>query len=504
MVYLVGAGPGDTGLMTVKAAECMQAADVVVYDRLADERILSFAKDGAEFFYVGKAAANHAMSQENINKLLVDLAKKYECVVRLKGGDPFVFGRGGEEALYLEENGIPFAVVPGVTSAIAVPAYAGIPVTHRGIAASFAVITGHEDPTKEKSDIHWEKLVGSVDTLIFLMGVANLEKIAAKLIENGMSGDIPAAIIRRGTRADQQTLTTTLQNAAQDAKKAAIKPPAIFVVGETVRLREKINWFDDAEKRPLWGKRILVTRARAQASALTKKLAALGAQCTEIPAIKFATPTDGYRAIDAALKNIADYDWIIFTSANGAERFFERLFAVTAKDARALFGAKIAAIGTATAKRLRDFGIVADIVPKEFRAEALAEALDGKVKPGERILVARAEKARDVLPEKLGEMGAVTDVAAVYKTVVADVAGDALREKIAGGEFDYITFTSSSTAENLVQIIGAADALNNTRCAAIGPITAETLSKLGAKADIVADEYTIDGLTRTILNHIKK
>jgi len=276
MVYLVGAGPGDYRLISMKAVDCLKMADVVVYDRLADDRILRWAPENAEYIYVGKASSNHTMKQEDINQLLVDKAKEGKCVVRLKGGDPFVFGRGGEEGLLLRQNNLPFEIVPGITSAISAPAYAGIPVTHRAVATSFAVVTGHEDPTKGESNMRWEHLATGVDTLVFLMGVANLPHITSKLIENGRSADTPAAVIRWGTKPEQRTLITTVGKAAEDVAKNGIKPPAIFIVGEVVKLRDSLQWFDNLAQRPLFGKRILVTRARSQASQLTAKLENLG------------------------------------------------------------------------------------------------------------------------------------------------------------------------------------------------------------------------------------
>lgn len=497
MVYLVGAGPGDPGLLTVKARECLEKADTVVYDYLADSRILALVPERAERIYVGKSAGNHAMKQEDISKLLVKLSREGKCVVRLKGGDPFVFGRGGEEALLLAENGLPFEIVPGVTSAIAVPAYAGIPVTHRGIAVSFAVVTGHEDPTKEASGIDWQKLATGVDTLVFLMGVGNLPAITQELMRHGRAGATPAAVIRWGTRPEQETLITTVENAAADVAKAALKPPAIFIVGEVVRYREKLRWFDAPAARPLFGKRVLVTRARAQASKLTEGLEALGASCIETPVIRIAEPSDSGAALHAAIEHLSDYDWLIFTSANGARSFF-RALAAAGKDTRALARAKVAAIGPATAAALADHGVKADCVPGEYRAEAVVEALKGEAGKGTRVLLARAEEAREVLPESLKALGAEVTVAAAYRTERAEADGAALAEKLTRGEIDVVTFTSSSTAKNLCAILGGAEALQHVKCAAIGPITAKTCEELGIKPAAVAKEYTIEGLIETI------
>jgi uroporphyrinogen III methyltransferase/synthase len=497
MVYLVGAGPGDYRLISIKAVDCLKMADVVVYDRLADDRILQWAPDDAEYIYVGKASSNHTMKQEDINQLLVDKAAEGKCVVRLKGGDPFVFGRGGEEGLLLQQNGLPFEIVPGITSAISVPAYAGIPVTHRAVATSFAVVTGHEDPTKAKSNMRWEHLSTGVDTLVFLMGVANLPHITKKLIENGRPADTPAAVIRWGTKPEQRVLMTTVGTAAEDVAKAQLKPPAIFIVGEVVRLREKLQWFDEPKTHPLFGKTVLVTRARSQASKLTARLEQLGAKVIETPAIRLEAPADAYKALDEAIARLADYQWLIFTSANGVERFFDRLLAA-GKDARALGYAKLAAIGTATAEKLKQYGLMADVIPQEFRAEGIIEALKGKLPPHAKILLPRAQEAREILPEKLRELGAVVDVAPAYQTVCGDVDGEALREQLAGGAIDLVTFTSSSTVKNLIQILGSAAPLQTVKTACIGPVTADTARQNGVEPDMVADTYTIDGLVETI------
>ena len=497
MVYLVGAGPGDYRLISMKAVDCLKMADVVVYDRLADDRILRWAPEDAEYIYVGKASSNHTMKQEDINQLLVDKAKEGKCVVRLKGGDPFVFGRGGEEGLLLRENNLPFEIVPGITSAISVPAYAGIPVTHRAVATSFAVVTGHEDPTKGKSNMRWEHLATGVDTLVFLMGVANLPHITSKLIENGRSADPPAAVIRWGTKPEQRTLITTVGKAAEDVVKNGIKPPAIFIVGEGVKLRDSLQWFDNLSQRPLFGKRILVTRARSQASKLTAKLENLGAEVLEAPAISMVDPVDNYAALDKAIDHVADYHWLIFTSANGVERFFARLFK-SGKDARALGYAKIAAIGSATAEKLKQYGLVADVIPQEYRAEGVVEALKGKLPPHAKILIPRAEEAREVLPDTLREMGAEVEVAPAYRTVCGQVDGEALTAELKEGNIDMVTFTSSSTVKNLVNIIGSAEVLKDVKTACIGPVTADTAKSLGIEPDIIAKEYTIDGLVEAI------
>lgn len=479
MVYLVGAGPGDLELLTLKARDVLQSADVVIYDRLADEELLNFCA-GAKKIYVGKEAGKHTLKQSEINQLLVEEARRNKIVVRLKGGDPFVFGRGGEEALYLRENNLPFEIVPGVTSAIAVPAYAGVPVTHRGIATSFAVVTGHEDPTKPESTINLEKLATAVDTLIFLMGVANLPQIVAKLIENGRNPATPAALIRWGTKPSQEVIVTTLEKAPHEK----ILPPAIFVVGEVVNLREQLKWFDT---KILFGKKILVTRARTQSSKLSSALKNFGAEVIECPTIKIAAPSDNFKAADAAIKNLRGFDWVIFTSANGVEKFFERL-KVHKLDARAFN--KVAAIGSATAEKLSTFGIIADVVPKDFVAESLAEALTNLV-VDKKILLARAEVARDFLPDALKNFGASVEVAPIYKIIPE------LPAQIDFAALDMITFTSSSTVENFVAAHGVTP-LKKIPTAAIGSITAQTLKKFGINPVVIAKEFTIGGLVDAI------
>ena len=481
MVYLVGAGPGDSGLLTLKACEVLQLANAVIYDRLADDSILNLCPH-AKKIYVGKSSGNHTLKQSEINQLLVDEARQNKIVVRLKGGDPFVFGRGGEEAIFLRENNLSFEIIPGVTSAIAVPAYAGIPVTHRGIATSFAVVTGHEDPTKPESTIHWDKLATAVDTLIFLMGVANLPQIVAKLIEHGRNPNTPAALIRWGTKSEQEVFITTLA----EIPNANILPPAIFVVGDVVNLREQLKWFDT---RKLFGKKILVTRARSQAFKLSNGLKNLGASVIECPTIKIAEPSDNFRQLDAAIKNLRGFDWIIFTSANGVEKFFERL-KTHGLDVRALGNLKVAAIGSATAEKLSDFGIIADVVPKNFVAESLADELKNFV-ADKKILIARAEIARDVLPDTLKNFGAKVTVAHAYKTLAETP------KQIDFDAIDLITFTSSSTVKNFVATYGV-DVLKKIPSAAIGPITAQTLENFDVTPAIIADEFTIDGLIEAI------
>lgn len=500
LVYLVGAGPGDAELITMKAVRCLREAEVVVYDRLADPRILNYAPPEAEKIYVGKASSQHTMRQDDINQLLVRLAQAGKRVVRLKGGDPYVFGRGGEEVLALVEAGQAFEVVPGITSAVAVPSYAGIPVTHRGVAASFAVVTGHEDPDKTESSHNWKQLATAVDTLIFLMGVENLPYITKQLMDNGRSGETPAAVIRWGTKPEQRTLVTTLANAVEDVKKAGLTPPAIFLVGDVVRLRDSLSWF---EKRPLFGKRIVVTRARAQASVLTEKLERLGATVLEAPAIAIAAP-DSYQPLDEAIQTLASYQWLVFTSVNGVDAFFARLHAA-GKDTRALGSVKVAAIGAETAFRLQGYGVQPDVVPFEFRAEGVWAAMEPLVQKGQKVLIPRAEVARDFLPKKLTEAGLAVHVVSAYKTVLDASVKNELKAALEAGEIDMVTFTSSSTVTNLLALLdNNTDLLSKVSLASIGPVTAETCYKHHLEPALIADEFTIPGLVEAITAYYKE
>lgn len=496
LVVLAGAGPGDPGLTGGRVLQYIREADVIVYDRLVSERLLADARPDAEKIYVGKASSEHTLRQDGINALLVKLAKQGKSVLRLKGGDPFVFGRGGEEAQELHHAQVPFEIVSGVTSAIAVPAYAGIPVTHRGIATSFAVFTGHEEPGKIESSLQWDKLATATDTLVFLMGVENLPYITDRLIQNGRAATTPAAIIRWGTTTQQRTLVTTVGTAVEDVAVAGILPPAIFIVGEVVRLRNELQWFDN---RPLFGKTVLVTRARAQASRFVAMLEEAGARCIEAPAIRIESPEDMAPAVRAAM-NLSQYKWVIFTSANGVDRFFQLLHA-NGKDARAFGSVRIAAIGPETAMALKKEGLSADLVPREFRAEAILEMLEQQVAPGERVLLARALEAREVLPDELRKKGVTVDVVPVYRTVTGEADGGELLKQLQTGAVDLVTFTSSSTVTNLLEILGpdGVDALRKVTIACIGPVTADTCREVGLEPSMTATEYTIKGLTDIII-----
>lgn len=500
-VYLIGAGPGDPGLFTIKGKELLEHAEVVVYDRLVGPQILAYAHPQAEMIYVGKESNRHTLTQDEINALLVEKASEGKTVVRLKGGDPFVFGRGGEEALYVREHGFDFAVVPGITSAIAVPAYAGIPVTHRDATSSFAIITGHEKPGKEESSIKWELISTGIGTLVFLMGVENLPYIAEKLIENGRSPQTPVALIRRGTLPDQQVVSGMLADIVDKVREAALKPPAIIVVGETVDLRLELLW---QEKLPLWGRRILVTRSRTQASVLVERIKQLGGEAIEFPTIEIAEEND-LNLLHQAFAKIQAYQWIVFTSVNAVDIFFKELQAQE-KDIRSLAGIQICAIGPATAARLQKLGLLVKVVPDEFQAEGLIEKLKNHIKPGQQVLLPRARGAREILPVSLRDMGASVDEVFLYESVVPHTFSQAEWQAICPDELDYITFTSSSTVSNFVEMIGkeqVAAVNRQVKIACIGPITADTARENGFEIHVQAKEFTINGLVEAILTDIE-
>jgi uroporphyrinogen III methyltransferase/synthase len=498
-VSLIGAGPGDPGLLTLRGAETLAAADVVVYDYLANPALLAHARPGVEQAYVGKKAGSHTLSQDEINALLVERGLAGQRVARLKGGDPFVFGRGGEEALALVKAGVPFEVVPGVTSAVAAPAYAGIPVTHRGLASSLAVITGHEDPSKEETALDWSRLAIGVDTLVCLMGVGHLPQIVEQLVAHGRPADTPVALVRWGTTPDQQTVSGTLADIVDRVRAAGLKPPAVTIVGPVAGLRQRLRWFED---RPLFGQRILVTRTRQQASALSAQLRAQGAEAIELPTIRIAPPED-WAPLDRAITELPNFDWIVFTSVNGAGYFWARLEAA-GLDARALHGLRLAAIGPATAAELAAHGLRADYVPDEYAAQAVAAGL-GDVR-GMRVLLPRADIARPALADLLGEGGAEVVEISAYCTLRPETDAGALRDLLA--RITVATFTSSSTVRNLAAMARDAgldlpQALAQATVACIGPITAETAREVGLTVDAVAEVYTIDGLVEALIRHVR-
>ncbi len=499
MIFLVGSGPGDPGLFTLKGLRCLGEADAVVYDRLAPASLLRQARPDAELFYVGKKPGDdQAMKQEEINALLVELGLAGKTVVRLKGGDPYVFGRGGEEAIALVQAGIPFEVVPGVTSGIAAPAYAGIPVTHRGVSTSVAFVTGHEDPTKGRSDVDWRRIADAADTLVLYMGVGRLREISDGLVEAGRSADTPAAVVRWGTVPVQRTVAGTLEDIADRVAEANLRPPAIIVIGDVVALREGgLDWY---ERRPLFGRRVVVTRARAQAGELSGALERLGAEVLEFPTIE-VRPPDDFGPLDAAIRELDTLDWLIFTSVNGVDAFVRRLDH-HGLDLRAVpRDARVAAIGPATAERVEGAGLRVDVVPREFRAEALVEDLTAGELAGKRVLIPRARVAREVLPERLREAGAEVVVPPAYESVPSEAGKQDLARRLEDGGLDCVTFTASSTVENFVGAFGEEEArrlLAGTRVACIGPITADTARGHGIRVDAEAREYTIPGLVEAV------
>lgn len=509
-VLLIGAGPGDPGLITLKALSALQDADIIVYDYLANRAFLSHANKDATTIFVGKKGFTDHVTQDEINELLVRLAEENPeaRIVRLKGGDPFVFGRGGEEALALAEHNISFEVIPGVTSGVAAPAYAGIPVTHRHLASSVAFVTGHEDPTKTASSINWEHLAQGVDTLCFYMGVRNISLIANQLMAHGRSPQEPVALVRWGTTPQQEVLTSTLEAVAAEVERTGFAAPAIIVVGKVAQLRETLAW---REGLPLAGKRVVVTRSRTQASRLVSELQDLGAEVIEYPTIAIE-PADNPSDLISALENLSAYTWLVVTSTNGVDYLFDTLLEI-GKDARALAGVKVAAIGSATASALIDRGIVPDLIPENYVAESLLEAfVDRGVGAHDRILIARAEQARNILPDGLKACGAQVDVVSAYKTVVDKTAPTSLVvEGLQEGSIDAITFTSSSTVTNFVALASEAleggepeliALMNKTSLASIGPVTTETLQARGCSNIIQAEVYTIAGLVKCLIAHL--
>jgi uroporphyrinogen III methyltransferase/synthase len=479
-VFLVGAGPGDPGLLTVRATELIARADVILYDRLIPEQALAGARPDAELVYVGKQGGGPQMPQEEIHRLLLAHAQAGRDVVRLKGGDPFVFGRGGEEALVCLEAGIPFEVVPGITAGVAAPAYAGIPVTHRELASGVAFVTGHENPDKPETALDWPALAAFPGTLVFYMGVRALPRIAEQLIAGGRPADQAVAVVERGTLPGQRALLATLADVAARAAEAGIRAPAITLVGPVAGLREQLAWL---ERRPLHGRTVAVTRARPQASALAARLRELGADVIEAPAIRT-------QPLDAALPDLAAFDLVCVTSPNGAHALFERLEAA-GLDARALAGRTVAAIGPGTARALAEHGIRADVVPSRAVAEGLVEALEGH--DIARVLVVRGREGRDVLPDALRARGAEVELLLLYETVAEPLDPDTAR---AAATADYVTFTSASTVRFF---LAAAGSLDGPRIASIGPATSAALREAGHEPDVEADPHTPDGLVAALL-----
>lgn len=496
-VYLIGAGPGDIGLLTVKGMKCLQKAEAVVYDFHLNAQILNYINHDAEFIYAGKRGGHHAMTQDEINQALVEKAKEGKIVCRLKGGDPFVFGRGGEEAEVLVNEGIEFEVIPGVSSSIAAPAYAGIPLTHRQYSSSFAVITGNEDITKPESSIDWSKFANGFDTLVFLMGVKNIGAITSKLIEHGKPPDAPTAVVRWGTRPDQKTVVSTLKDIAGLVKEENIKPPAVMVVGNVVKLRDTLKWY---ENKPLFGHRILITREYTKDY---EPLEDLGAEIFEFPTIEIAPP-ESYKELDESIDKVETYNWIIFTSANGFKYFMQRLLDKN-RDLRDLKGIKICAIGTKTAEAIRNYGIKVDLVPEEFNAEGLIKAFSLQPSAlslkGLKILLPRAEVAREVFPQKVRELGGEIDTPAAYRAIKPEKHGKRLKRFLKEGRISVATFTSAATFNNFVDIIGedATEILKDVTIGVIGPVTARAIEKAGLKVSIMPKEATIKAMVDEII-----
>jgi uroporphyrinogen III methyltransferase/synthase len=497
-VYLVGAGPGDPGLLTLRGLECIQRADVIVYDNLANPSLLRHARADAEIIFAGKMANRHTLTQDEINALLVKKAGGGKIVTRLKGGDPFVFGRGSEEAEELRKAGVAFEIVPGISSAIAAAAYAGIPVTHRAVATAFMVITGHEDPTKSESQVDWKSVAQFFGTRVILMGVERIGEITAQLLAHGCAADTPAAMIRLGTTPRQQTITGTVGAIAKLAEEAKLQPPAITVIGDVVRCREELNWF---ERRPLFGKRIVVTRSREQASELTRRLAELGADVLEIPTIAIK-PAKSLAPLHEAIDSIGTYDWLVFTSPNGVDAFFREFFAKH-QDLRDIGGLKIAVIGAATAQKIAALHLQVDLQPKEFTGEALLEAFrkEGGCE-NLKFLLPRADLADEKLARGLEDLGGIVDDLDAYQTVPDTEDRTGHRARLLAEGADIVTFTSSSTVNNFCELVNVPSMFRQfpqLRVVSIGPQTTAAAKSRGLAVAAEANEHTIPGLVETIL-----
>lgn len=502
--YLVGAGPGDPGLITVRGLEILKKAEVVIYDYLAGEKLLKYVPENAEFIYAGKKGGiKHTHTQDEINAMLIDRVKRGKKVVRLKGGDPFIFGRGGEELEELVKAGLPFEAVPGVTSASAAATFAGVPITHRRYTSSVAFITGHEDPDKENSNIAWDKISTGVGTLVFYMGIKNLESITTNLMKHGRNPKTPVAVVRWASRPNQKSVVGTLDTIAEIVRVNDIKPPALTIVGDVVKLRDTINWY---EERPLFGKRILVTRTREQASDLVALLEENGANCLEFPTISILPP-DSWQELDNALGRIGDFQWIVFTSINAIQSFFAHLHS-KGLDSRVLANCKIASVGKVTDDSLRSYGLISDLVPEKFTGEGLAEAFEKQGVTGMDILIPRALKAREILPVRLKKAGARVTVVPVYQNKRPEGIHDTLRAKLANKDLDIVTFTSSSTVTNFIDMMDVKDKkelqelMHGVKIAAIGPVTARTIEENGLKVDIQPEKYTIPDMVDAIVDYM--
>ena len=496
-VHLVGAGPGDAGLLTLRGAELLGRADVVVYDALVNPDLLRLAPKTAEMIYGGKRSRDHAIPQEDLNQLLVAKAKEGKTVVRLKGGDPYIFGRGGEEAEELAEAGVPFEVVPGISSTVAAPNYAGIPLTHRDFCSTYQVITGHEDPTKPDSGLDWAQIARMPGTKVVLMGVERIRQIAAELVANGMTAKTPVAMVRWGTTGRQKTITGTLATIADVVDAEKFTAPAVTIIGDVVSLRKKLNWF---ERRPLFGRRVVVTRTREQASQLSRQLAEQGAEVMEIPTIKVVPPEDRQPLVEA-MGALGEYDWVVFTSPNGVTAFFEYFFKAF-DDIRVVGRLRFAAVGPATAAKLKELHLVVDAMPEEYVASKVAAAI-AKVDDVEnlRILCLRAEVAGPDLVAKLEELGAIVDDVACYRTVpeTEDINGAAAKLVEEGA--DWVTFTSASTVENFharFDLPALLKRFPSLKTLSIGPETSKALAALGLEPTAEAKPHNLDGMVKAL------
>ncbi len=491
-VYLVGAGPGDFKLITLRGLELIRKADIIIYDHLINKDLLSYSKNNAELIYVGKQASKHELPQHDINRLIVEKAKKGGIVVRLKGGDPFIFGRGGEEAEFLFDNGVDFEIVPGVTSAIAAPAYAGIPLTHRDYASTVAFITGHEDHKKRKSAIKWDEIAKGPDTLVFLMGIKNLKEIKNNLIKYGRNKNTPACIVHQGTMPTQKVVTGTLDEIDMLAETEDIKAPGIIVVGDVVHLRKKLAWF---ENKPLSGKKIAVTRAPHQSIKMGELFAEKGANVIYLPTIE-VIPLEPNNLLLESINFIQKYFCIIFTSVNGVSIFLNKLFA-EGKDIRALHGIKIIPIGEATFSALKSNGLNPDFLPNSFTSEGIVDVLKCLEIKNKKFLHPQAAEARNIIAEYIRRHGGECDVIPVYKTSIPSMPVPITEMP------DVITFTSSSTVNNFIKIYGK-DILHNSLVASIGPITSETLKSHNINVHMMAKRYDLIGLVEAIEDYMKK
>ena len=499
LVSLVGAGPGDPGLITVKGLQRLREADVVAYDRLVDRRLLEEAGEYAELIDVGKQAGQSGTGQRSIHTILIDKAHEGKRVVRLKGGDPFVLGRGGEEAQVLAMAGIPFEVVPGVSSAVAAPAYAGIPLTHREAASSFTVVSAVEDAAKTESAIPWDALARTGGTLVVMMGWGALPRVVEKLVQEGMPSSMPAAVVLWGTEPYQKTVVGNLGNIVERARAAGLGPPVVVVIGRVVSLREEIGWYED---KPLFGKRVLVTRSRTQASVLSRMLSEEGAEAIEVPTIEIAPPED-FSDLDEAIRDLGGFRWVVFTSVNGVASFFNRLNAL-GMDARALGQSYVCAIGPITASALEQRGVVPDFTPARFTTERLVQGLSERGIAGARMLMPRTNIAPEDAARALEKLGAQVVQPVAYRTLTPAGSAEKARDLLGRGKIDIATFTSSSTVQNLIDLLdGDTSPLPNVLIACIGPVTARKARELGLKVDVVARRHTVKGLVKALKEYVE-